>query len=336
MAWFNQTGAESDVVISSRIRFARNIAGIPFPGRMTDAQRSEVIEKVTKALSPANLETIDMVAKSPLEAQSLVEEHFISPAFAREKAPHTLLLSADRTAAVMIGEEDHVRIQTILPGLSLGEAYKAACTLDDLLDGGAEIAYSEDVGYLTQCPTNLGTAMRASVMLHLPAMTLAGQIGSVARSLSKLGITVRGLYGEGSEAAGALYQVSNSITMGLTEQEILDKLEKVARQLVESERKLRDTLKSDSFARLCDRVMRAFGVMKNAYMLSSEEFLKLWSDVRLGVSLGMITDIDYAKLGGILIAALPATLLLTAGSPEDTPAAERDVLRAKAVREAAA
>ena len=180
MAWYNESGAENDVVISSRVRFARNIAGYPFGSKLTDAARSEIIEKVTKALAPAGLETVDLVAESPLEAASLAEKRLITSEFADEKAPHTLLVDKDEKSTVMIGGEDHVRIQTFAAGLALKDAYDRAVALDDLLDEGTEIAYSETRGYLTQNPTDLGTGMRASLVVHLPAMTMARQIGSSA------------------------------------------------------------------------------------------------------------------------------------------------------------
>lgn len=332
MAWYNCAGsdnADNDVVISSRIRFARNIAGYPFGAKLSDAGRSEIIEKVTKALAPAGLETIDLIAKTPLEAAALTEKRYISGEFANEKKPHTLLLNEDKASAVMIGGKDHVRIQCFGAGLSLKDAYDRAVAIDDLLDSGVEIAYSESVGYLTQDPTDLGTGMRASLVLHLPAMSLAGQIGSAARNLAKLGISMRGFLGEGGRASGALYLICNSSTTGMNESEIIEKLTTVARQLAESERKLRDTLKSDSFARLCDRVMRAYGVMTNAYIMPFDEFIELWSDVRFGVSLGILTKPAKAVLDGLLVSAMPANLLLASGASGDIPESELDILRAK-------
>ena len=332
MAWYNESGAENDVVISSRVRFARNIAGYPFGSKLTDAARSEIIEKVTKALAPAGLETVDLVAESPLEAASLAEKRLITSEFADEKAPHTLLVDKDEKSTVMIGGEDHVRIQTFAAGLALKDAYDRAVALDDLLDEGTEIAYSETRGYLTQNPTDLGTGMRVSLVVHLPAMTMARQIGSAARGLSKLGVSMRAFIGENGESAGSLYQISNTVTMGMTEDEILEKLTSVAGQLAESERKLRGTLKSDSFARLCDRVMRAGGVLSSAYMMSGGEFMGLWSDVRLGVSLGILTEPSLTRLDELLVAAMPANLLVAAGNRTEVASSELEIMRAKTVR----
>ncbi len=333
MSWFTKTGPDFDVVVSSRIRLARNLEEYPFPAKCTDAQRSEVISAVSHALAAADLATIDPAAKTSAELKSLVEKHYISPEFAAESAPRALMLDEDRQSAVMIGEEDHVRIQTLASGFALREAYETAIKLDEMLDAGANIAYSESLGYLTRCPTNLGTGMRASVMLHLPALKLAGKLPSLIRNLTKLGITVRGIYGEGSDSAGALYQISNSVTLGQTEDEILEKLEGVVRRVIESERHLRDTLKSDSFARLCDRVMRARGILQSAYLLTTAEFMELWSDVRLGAASGLLDTVDTVKLTRLMIGAMPSTLLTTCEVSEDTPESELAVLRAKYVRE---
>lgn len=330
MSWYNEKGAEGDVVISSRVRFARNLSGYQFGDKLTDAARSEIIDKVTKALAPAELETVDLVAKSGLEATAYAEKRCISPAFANAKAPHTLLINEAKQLAVTIGDEDHVRIQSFAAGLDLNGAYEKAVQLDELLDEGVEIAYSESVGYLTQNPTDLGTGMRASIVLHLPAMALSRRIGAAARSLAKVGVSMRGFFGEGGE--GSLYQISNAITMG-SETEILEKLTTVAKQLCDDERKLRGTLKSDSFARLCDRVMRAGGILTSAYMLSADEFMQLWSDVRLGVSLGILPSPDITALDELLVSAMPANLLIAAGQTDKVPASELDILRAKTVRE---
>jgi protein arginine kinase len=332
MAWYNENGAESDVVISSRVRFARNLEGYQFGDKLTDQSRSEIIEKVTKALAPAGLETIDLVAKTTLEASSLAEKRYISAGFARERRPHTLLLDEKKQLAVMICEQDHVRIQSFKPGMALEAAYEDAAEIDSLLDAGTEIAYSESVGYLTQNPTDLGTGMRASLVLHLPALSISGQIGAAVRSLAKLGVTLRGIFGENAEADGALYQITNSVTMGMPEEEIIAKLNTVARQLIDAERKTRNTLKSDNFARLSDRVMRAKGILANAYILPAAEFITLWSDVRLGCAIGILNKPNLPTLNSLLVGAMPATLLHS-NSSGDISASELDVLRAKYLRE---
>lgn len=333
MAWFNQIGPESDVVVSSRVRFARNLEGFPFPAKCSDAQRSELIGEITHALLPAEMTTLDPAALSPSKLRALMEKHYISPEFVTDTRPRALLLDEKLQTAVMICEEDHLRIQAISAGFALSEAYQAASRLDTLLDEGTKVAYSEALGYLTHCPTNLGTAMRASVMLHLPALKLAGRIPGLVRSLTKLGITVRGIYGEGSDSAGALYQVSNSVTLGFTEDEILEKLDGVVRKLIESERKLRDSMKSDSYARLCDKVMRSKGILTNAYMLDEGEFMELWSDVYLGAALGILEGMELSSLTSLMVDAKNAPLSVNCGVGDDTPESELAILRAKYVRE---
>lgn len=333
MAWFESIGADSDVVVSSRIRLARNINGYPFPSVCSDEQRSALIEEISRALAPARLKTLDPAAMSRIDRQELVEKHLISPEFAGDEHPRALLCDESAQLAVMICEEDHVRMQAIFAGNALKEAYAAACRLDDLLDESLSIAYSESLGYLTHCPTNLGTAMRASVMLHLPALTISGKLSGVMRSLAKLGITVRGIYGEGSESSGALYQISNSLTLGMSEEEIIGKLEDIVAKIIETERKLRDSIKSDSYARICDRVMRAKGVLTNAYLLDEAEFMQLWSDVRLGVSMGFLEGIPMETLNTLMIGAQSANIMKNTGAGEDTPKAELSVLRASLARD---
>ncbi len=333
MSWFMESGKDFDIALSSRIRLARNIEDYPFPSKCSDVQRSEIISKVSHALAAAELATVDPTAKSNIELNTLVEKHYISPEFAREKAPRALMLDEARECAVMVCEEDHVRIQSFAAGLALKEAWEKAVKLDEMLDSGANIAYNESLGYLTHCPTNLGTGMRASVMLHLPALKLSGKLPSLIRSLTKLGITTRGIYGEGSESAGALYQISNSVTLGQTEEETLEKLEGVVARIIENERQLRGTIKSDSYARLCDRVMRARGILSSAYMLSTSEFMELWSDVRLGTALGLLEGADLAGLTSLMIGAMQNNLLTNCEITEEPPEAELSVLRAKFVRE---
>ena len=333
MKWMRESGPDSDIVLSSRIRLARNPEGVPFPAGCEDAKRAEIIDAAVKALQPAGLTVVDPASLTVGEIRALTEQHVISPAFAKDTHPRMLLTDEAMQAAVMLEEEDHIRIQTFAAGFALTEAYETAAKLDTLLDEGMRIAYSEELGYLTHCPTNLGTAMRASVMVHLPALKLSGQLPGIIRSLTQLGITVRGIYGEGSDSAGALYQISNSVTLGFTEGEILEKLDGIVRRLIESERKLRDTMKSDSYARLCDRVMRARGILRSAYILPLAEFMELWSDVRLGTAMGLLQDLDIAPLGAVMTGAMPGNLLLFCGAGEDTPEGELAILRAKYVSE---
>ena len=331
MAWYNTTGKSCDTVISSRVRLARNLSGYPFESRLDHAGAKEIIEKVSIPLEAAGFKKIDFSELSPLVATSYVEKHFVSPEFAAKTAPHALLLQEQSGIAVMVCEEDHLRIQALLPGLALEEAYKNASRVEKRLDEEFDFAYSEELGYLTHCPTNLGTGMRASVMMFLPALTRGGYMESLAVQLSKIGLTVRGLFGEGSGAAGGMYQISNQITLGLSEEETLRKLGEAIKQISESEERARKAITGDTLDRLTDRIKRAEGTLQYAYLLSSAEFIKLFADVRFGIALGIVTDISYEELGNLLVEAMPATLTLGANAAPKTEAA-RDRLRAAKIQ----
>lgn len=327
MAWYNEMGNEFDTVLSSRIRFARNISGYPFGSKLSADDAKKIIADTSAAFSGAGFKEISFNDISQLEAAAYVEKHFVSREFAAKKSPHALLLNENTGTAIMLCEEDHIRLQSILPGLALDEAYKIACKYDDMLDGALEIAYDENLGYLTHCPTNLGTGMRASVMMFLPALTMANRIGGLASQLSKIGLTMRGMYGEGSESKGCLYQISNQITLGITEEETLKKLGDVIAQISEQERRLRNAIKGENLELLRDRIMRSEGTLKYAHMLSSTEFLEHFANIRLGIALGIITDISYVTLGSLFVETLPAVLTL---SLEEKPATERERDRARA------
>lgn len=331
MAWYNTTGTASDTVISTRVRLARNINGYPFASRLDANGANEIIEKVGAPLESSGFRKINFADLSPIMATSYVERHYVSPEFATKEAPHALFLMEQSGIAVMVCEEDHLRIQSILPGLSLEEAYKNASNTEKRLDEEFDFAYSEQLGYLTHCPTNLGTGMRASVMMFLPALTHAGYMNSLANQLSKLGLTVRGLFGEGSGSAGYMYQISNQVTLGITETEILRKMNDAIKQISESEQKARRSIQGDTLDRLSDHILRSEGILRYAYMISSTEFIKLFADVRFGISLGIVSDINYEQLGTLLVEAMPATLTL---SSENTPKGEtaRDKLRAQKIQ----
>ena len=331
MAWYNTTARASDTVISSRVRLARNINGYPFASRLDANGANEIIEKVSAPMEASGFRKINFSDLSPIMATSYVERHYVSPDFATKETPHALLLQEQSGIAVMVCEEDHLRIQCILPGLSLDEAYKNALRTEKRLDEDFDFAYSEQLGYLTHCPTNLGTGMRASVMMFLPALTKGGYMNSLAGQLSKLGLTVRGLFGEGSGSAGCMYQISNQITLGITEAETLRKLSEAVQQICESEQKARKAINGEALERLTDRILRSEGLLKYAHMMTSKEFIKLFADVRFGISIGIVTDISYEQLGTLLVEAMPATLTL---SSENTPKGEmaRDKLRAQKIK----
>lgn len=331
MAWYNTTGSLCDTVISTRVRLARNINGYHFATRLDVEGANEIIEKVSIPLEASGFRKIHFSDLSPIMATSYVERHYVSPEFATKEAPHALFLQEQSGIAVMVCEEDHLRIQSILPGLALEEAYLNASRTEKRLDEDFDFAYSEELGYLTHCPTNLGTGMRASVMMFLPALTRGGYMDSLATQLSKIGLTMRGLFGEGSGSAGCIYQISNQVTLGITEEETLKKMSEAIRQITESEHKARKAITGDALDRLTDRILRSLGIFKYAYMISSSEFMKLFSDVRFGIALGLVKDVTYEQLGTLLVEAMPATLTLSAENPPKTEAA-RDKLRAQKIQ----
>lgn len=332
MAWYQVKGNDADTVFSSRIRFARNLSGYCFDRGLGDEGAREIIEKVGAALGEGFIKT-DMADLSAIKTESLVEQHLISRDFAKKKGPKALFRNDNKSLSVMTPEEDHIRLQCILPGLALQDAYRFACECDDALDKGLELAFDESLGYLTHCPTNLGTGMRASVMLFLPALTGARMIPSLSHQLSKLGLTMRGLYGEGSEPSGCLYQVSNQVTLGISEEEILHKLEEAVQSIIEKERQLRGSVSGEAAARRADRIHRAEGTLRFATMISSEEFFSLYTDLKLGVAIGEITSISDEALNTLLINILPATLTEHAGlAPKN--GAERDRQRATFIKQA--
>jgi protein arginine kinase len=330
MAWYQVKGNNADTVFSSRVRFARNLSGYPFDRGLGEEGAKEIISKVEAALGKEFIKT-DMTALSAVRAQSLVEQHLISRDFAAKSGPKALFRNDNKSLSVMALEEDHIRLQCILPGLALRDAYRFACECDDALDGSLDIAFDERLGYLTHCPTNLGTGMRASVMLFLPALRGANMIPSLSHQLSKLGLTMRGLYGEGSEPSGCLYQISNQVTLGISEEEILQKLEDAVQSIMESERKLRREVGGEAAERRRDRIHRAEGILRYATMISSEEFFSLYTDLKLGIALGEITTLTDETLNTLLISILPATLTENTAEPPKS-GAERDRQRAAFIK----
>ena len=333
--WMAGGGPESDIVVSSRVRLARNVCGVPFPHR-ADAQQLQAVlagvrgaVEATPSIGPT--EVLGMASMSVLERQLAVEEHLTSPQHVQEPNSKALVLNRDRSVSIMVNEEDHIRIQAILPGFQVDEALRLASATDDALEETLDYAFDEALGYLCACPTNVGTGLRSSVMLHLPALAAVNMLGQVLASVSKVGLAVRGIYGEGTEAVGNLFQVSNQVTMGRSESEIVAHLKAVARQIVDSERNARGAIMSDARTQLEDRVYRSYGILTNARMISSEEALKLTSDVKLGVDLGFIPGMPAALLTGLSVDIMPAHVQRFVG--RELNAWERDVFRATLIRE---
>lgn len=336
--WYEKSGNCGDVVCSTRVRLARNLKQFPFPAKATVPQREAVEQKVRDALLSGNsilskeFRFVPLENASEEEAVSLVERHIVSPEFISDRRGKAVLISDDESISIMINEEDHLRIQVLREGFSLKEAAETADRIDTLLSETLDFAYDPEFGYLTQCPTNLGTGMRASVMLHLPALTENGAMPRIASNLSKLGLTIRGTYGEGSKSVGCLYQLSNQITLGLSENEAVENLRSITVQLMEEERKARSQMAQDVAWQ--DKIDRAAGILKTARVLSSSECMELLSYVRFGISVGLLQGITTEELNGLMVNVQPGTLMAKAGKPLDQN--QRDVLRATKVREVCA
>lgn len=328
--WY-ETKSNNDSVLSTRIRFARNLEDYPFPCRLDAAGREEVCRTVRDALSDVSgikLNYIEMNTLTPKQAVALAEKHLISPEFATPGKGRALLLSEDESVSIMLCEEDHIRIQVIKGGLDLDGAFELANKIDDLLDSKLRYAFDERIGYLTQCPTNLGTGMRASVMMHLPALSKCGQISKLASTVGKLGLTIRGTYGEGSNAKGDIYQLSNQVTLGISERTALDNLKSITMQIATQERTAGEEFVKN--VNVLDRITRANGILSSARLLSTDEMLELFSWVRLGAVYGIV-NADISKINELTETMQAATLACTAN--ESMTSDERDEKRAKTIRE---
>lgn len=327
--WYLGEGDHNDIVISTRIRLARNIAEYPFPVRLDNKSKIELNEKIRDSIcSKEKLNYIELKTLTRAEVVSLAERHIISPEFASNSDGRALLISENEDISIMLCEEDHIRLQVMKPGLALNEAYELADKIDTEINETQEYAFDEKLGYLTQCPTNIGTGMRASVMLHLPALTSKGQMGTLATTVSKLGLTLRGAYGEGSVAMGDLYQLSNQVSLGISEKAAIDNLKTITLQLASQERGAREEMSKNIVTE--DAVFRAYGVLKSARILSTKEFMNLISKVRFGAVTGMIKT-DLKTINELMVSMQPATINAFVGrilTPD-----ERDVERAKIVRE---
>lgn len=335
--WYVQTGKDSDVVISSRIRLARNVKGIPFITKCKDNDLEKVISIMNNAanslgygLKLFRMDKIDSITKL-----SLVEKHLISPEFASNKDNSitqnlkAILLNEDENICIMINEEDHLRIQVFSAGLDLENLKNLIVEIDEKIDEVCHYAYNEKYGYLTACPTNVGTGMRASVMVHLPALTMTGNINKVLQIVNSFGMNIRGLYGEGTQSVGNVYQISNNQSLGLTEDEIVKNLNIITSKIIEQERLARKNLTKEPLE-LEDRICRSYGILTNARKLSSEECLKLWSDVKLGMDLGIIEGLTDLKVNKIKIYSQSGNLQKYLGNGLN--AYERDIERPKLVK----
>ena len=336
--WLRGAGPQSDVVISSRIRLARNLAGYPFVGQANRRQRYEVLDAcrshITNRRLADNIIWVHLPDATATDRQLLVERHLISRQHASSKneVPRGVAIGGDETFAIMVNEEDHLRIQVLRSGMQLSEAFDQINRIDDVLEEQLEFAYSRRFGYLAACPTNVGTGIRVSVMMHLPALKLTGEIDKVKRAARDMHLAVRGLFGEGSEAQGDLFQVSNQTTLGKSEQEILADFEHtVVPQIIAYEQQARQALTRQREEQLDDKIWRAWATLNHARVIGTEEVLQLLSHVRLGVNLGRLDKVDIRTINELFLLTQPAHLQRITGAEMDP--ATRRIARARLIRQ---
>jgi protein arginine kinase len=335
--WLRGVGPMSDIVISSRIRLARNLADFPFLARASEDDRRRIFRTLTETFSAAGLDhnvyLLDMEELDEIDRQVLVERHLISRQHAEGEGCRAVAVSASETRSLMINEEDHLRIQVLRSGLQLEALWGEISEIDNLIEAQTDYAFDARLGYLTACPTNVGTGLRVSVMLHLPALKMTGEIEKVLRAAKDLRLAVRGLYGEGTDAIGDFYQVSNQITLGKSEEEVIEKFsQNVIPRIVEYERAARNALADERAVQLDDKVWRAFGILENARAMASDETLFFLSHVRMGVSMGRLQGIDVGTINELFLRIQPAHLQKMHGhalSGEERSIARANYLRSR-------
>ncbi len=332
--WMRGTGPEAEIVISSRIRLARNVRGFRFITKMDAPERSACEAQIQQAIADAKITEpglyVPLHKTEGLDRKFLVERHLISKEHEDAQHPRGVAIGESEAVAIMVNEEDHIRLQVLQSGFQLQDAWKRCNEIDDALEERLDYSFSPQLGYLTACPTNVGTGMRVSVMLHLPALVLTRHIEKVFQAVAKINLAVRGLYGEGTEASGHFYQISNQVTLGRTEEDIVRNVQDVVPTIVGYEHRARQSLLAKDRKRLEDRVWRAYGMLKYAQMLPSDEAMMLLSAVRMGVHLGLIKDLSLRTVNDLFIFTQPAHLQKLTGRALE--ATERDVKRADFVR----
>jgi protein arginine kinase len=332
--WLKGTGEHSDIVISSRVRLARNICGAIFNSRVSEEKKSEIVTLLRPAIentdSLRNSLWVDIDKLSRLDLQFLIERHLISHELAGGKGARAAIISETETISLMINEEDHIRLQAIQSGLAPMDAWRIVNKVESELSSQIEFAFSEEFGYLTACLTNVGTGMRASAMLHLPSLVITRQIEKISQAVTKIGFVTRGFYGEGSEPIGDYFQISNQVTLGQSEVEIISNIERIIHQIIGHEENARQFLLTKRKKQIEDKVFRAYGTLAYARSIESNEAIKLLSTLRLGIELGFIENLDHQTLNELLIAIQPAHLQKLNGKV--LTAAQRDLIRADLIR----
>jgi protein arginine kinase len=333
--WLSGQGDENMVVLSSRVRLARNIAGCIYPSAADIDTRAKVVDYFesisnrSETLSRGKLIKANQLSET--DQNFLIERHLMSPTFVVDESSRALFISDDETVSIMVNEEDHLRIQALSAGLDPASSFKTAVQYDNEIGRYLEFDYDPDFGFLTACPTNVGTGLRASVLIHLPGLVITKDIDRVIGKISKMGVVVRGFYGEGTDVLGNLFQISNSKTLGISEQETLDTIVNVARVIIDDEAAARGRLMDEASAQISDRIWRAYGILKHARVLTSEEVMNLLSAVRLGIAMGIIDFVGIPLINEILLLSQPAHLQKYYG--DEMSSEERDSVRAQMVRE---
>lgn len=333
--WLRGTGPDSDVVVSSRIRLARNLADFPFTARASHSQKGEIEGTLRERFARTDwgfqLSYFPVHALKPIDREFLRERQLLSRELAGTEGPRGVAFEPQETCSIMVNEEDHLRLQVLRSGLQLDKAWEEIDRLDDLVEERVSYAFSDEFGYLTACPTNVGTGMRASVMLHLPALQFTKQLEKVFRALQKINLAVRGLYGEGTRASGDFYQISNQVTLGKKETTILKEILEVIPQIITYERTARKVLQDQHRSLIQDKISRAYGTLNAATMMSAEEMMDLLSTVRLGISLNLVTDLTLPVLNELFLHTQPSHLVRLTG--RDLSSEEHNVARASYLRE---
>ncbi len=336
LKWYEQMAPDSDVVISSRVRLARNLETYPFSSRIEEEEAASLVEEVkgiTGSLSELNhrkFYACNISSLSDIDKTAMVERHIVSPLLAQKEQTTGLILSDDETVSLMINEEDHVRIQAIVGGMNIEEAYQEADRIDDIANEKLHFAYDEKYGYLTACPTNAGTGLRASCMVFLPALSSARMIQKLIEEVGKYGVTIRGIYGEGTKSLGSIYQISNQKTMGTSESEIIENLKRLVFQVVKQERKRREYMLSVNADEIEDQVFRSYGILKYARQISSDDAMTLLSQIKFGADCDVIKFDREFNVHKLMMGVQPGSLQWTLG--KNVGSVTRDQSRAEYIR----
>jgi protein arginine kinase len=333
--WIMGPGEESSVVLSTRIRLARNIAGFKFPTSASTETREKLLEYFDSAMDKSEFlrqgKFYRTAGMDRINSSFLVERHLISPTMLDHLESSGVFIAPSEKVSIMVNEEDHLRIQAITSGLEMDRTMELAGQYDNEVGRLLEYDYDSDFGFLTACPTNVGTGLRASVLIHLPGLVLTRDIDKIIQKITKMGLAVRGFYGEGTDVLGNLFQISNQTTLGQSESDILEAIERATRIIISDEAAARGRLKEEAYDQICDKIWRAYGILKHARVLSSEEVMNLLSAVRLGLAMNILKELSVETINDILLLSQPAHLMKY--YREDMDADRRDIVRAEMVRE---